>query len=225
MAPGSRAKRLMALRILAIGATGLVGRLSVERLSAAGHDVHSLVRRTTGRADEKLAPPLDWPALARELGGDVAICAIGTTMRKAGSEAAFRAVDFDIAVDFASAARDGGIPHMIAVSSVGADPESRNFYLRTKGEMEEALGSLGFDRLDLLRPGLLRGDRGPERRLGERIGIVASPLVNLFLRGRLDRYAAIDAALVAAAAAALAECETPGSFIHHNRDIGRLAAA
>lgn len=213
----------MALKIVAIGATGLVGRLSVERLAAAGHDVRSLARRATGRAGESIAQPRDWPALASELGGDVAICAIGTTMREAGSQAAFRAVDFDIAVDFARAAREGGIAQMIAVSSVGADPESRNFYLRTKGEMEEALRSLGFDRLDLVRPGLLRGDRGPERRLGERLGILASPLVNLVLRGRLDRYAAIDAVEVAAAIAKLAESDTPGCLIHHNRDISALA--
>lgn len=213
----------MARKLLLIGATGLVGRLAIERHDAAGHDVHSLVRNETGRGRETVASPRNWPALARALGGDVAICAIGTTMRKAGSQAAFRAVDFDIAVDFAGAARDGGARRMIAISSVGADPKSRNFYLRIKGEMEEALGSLGFDRLDILRPGLLRGDRGPERRLGERLGILASPLVNLVLRGRLDRYAAIDAAVVAAALAELAERDAPGCFIHHNRDIRALA--
>src|SRR6185503_12386821 len=155
----------MARRILLIGATGLVGRLAAERLAAAGHQVRPLVRRAVGLANEIVAPAGDWPALARQAGAEVAICAIGTTMRKAGSQAAFRAVDFDIAVDFARAARDGGVGRMIAISSVGADPASRNFYLRTKGEMEVALGSLGFDRLDLLRPGLLRGDRGSERRL------------------------------------------------------------
>lgn len=213
----------MARRILLIGATGLVGRLAAERLAAAGHDVRPLARRAAGLADEIVAPAGDWPALARHAEADVAICAIGTTMRKAGSQAAFRAVDFDIAVDFARAARDGGVGRMIAVSSVGADPASRNFYLRTKGEMEEALGSLGFDRLDLLRPGLLRGDRGPERRLGERIGIIASPLVNLFLGGRLDRYAAIDAALVAAAVARLAGSDAHGRAVHHNREIRSLA--
>jgi len=215
----------MALRILLIGATGLVGRLSIERLNDAGHHIHSLVRSAAGRGKETVAPPRDWPALARELGGDVAICAIGTTMRKAGSQAAFRAVDFDVAVDFARAARDAGVPRMIAISSVGADSGSRNFYLRTKGEMEDALQSLGFDRLDLVRPGLLRGERGPERRPGERLGILVSPLVNLLLRGRLDRYAAIDAALVAAAVAGLAGRDSPGSFVHLNRDIRLLAAS
>jgi uncharacterized protein YbjT (DUF2867 family) len=153
------------------------------------------------------------------MSGDVAICAIGTTMRLAGSQSAFRAVDFDIAVDFALAARGAGVGHMIIVSSVGADPASSNFYLRTKGEMEEAVRSLGFDRLDILRPGLLRGDRGPERRLGERIGVIASPLVNLFLRGGLAKYAAIDARAVATAIVRLAGEDSPGTFIHHNREI------
>ena len=213
----------MAQRIVLIGATGLVGGLSVERLAAGGHEVHALVRRASGRPNEKIAPPGAWPALVRELEGDLAVCAIGSTMRKAGSQAAFRAVDFDIAVDFALAAREAGIGHMIAISSVGANLRSSNFYLRTKGEMESALEALGFERLDLLRPGLLRGDRGPERRLGERLGILASPLVNLVLRGSLDRYAAIDAALVAAAVARLAKGGSPGCFVHHNREIRGLA--
>lgn len=216
----------MARRILLIGATGLVGRLAIERLAAAGNDVQALARRPTGRDGAvTVAPPGDWPAIVERLDGDVAVCAIGTTMRAAGSEAAFRAVDFDIAVAFARAARAAGIGHMIAVSSVGADPHSRNFYLRTKGEMEKALESLGFHRLDVLRPGLLRGERGGDRRLGERVGILLSPVVNLILRGRLDRYAAIDARMVAAAIAALAGAEAPGLFVHHNRDLAGAARA
>jgi uncharacterized protein YbjT (DUF2867 family) len=210
----------MPRRILLIGATGLVGRLAVERLAADGHHVQVLARRAAGGGGhETIAPSSDWPALVRQLGGDVAVCAIGTTLRAAGSQPAFRAVDFDITVDFARAARGAGVPHMIAVSSVGANEDSSNFYLRTKGEMEEALQACGFDRLDLLRPGLLRGDRGPERRLGERIGVFVSPLVNLALRGRFAKYAAIDARLVAAAIASLAGQDEPGTFIHHNREI------
>jgi uncharacterized protein YbjT (DUF2867 family) len=112
---------------------------------------------------------------------------------------------------------------MIVVSSVGADAGSRNFYLRTKGEMEQALRSLGFERLDILRPGLLRGERGPERRPGERIGIAVSPILNLVMRGRLDRYAAIDASSVAGAVAVLAGLDASGAFVHHNREIRRLA--
>lgn len=208
-----------------IGATGLVGGQAVERLEAAGHDVRTLVRRPSGRAgNETVAEAARWPDLVRATDADVAVCATGTTMRAAGSQAAFRAVDLDIAVAFADAARAGGVRHMIAVSSVGADPRSSNFYLRTKGEMERALAGLAFERLDILRPGLLRGARGSERRPGERLGIILSPVVNLFLRGGLDRYAAIDAHLVAESIAGLAGLSGSGTFIHHNRDLVRLAA-
>ena len=211
----------MAPNLLLIGATGLIGR---HVAVLGGERVHALVRRPTGRAGpETVALPADWPALVRTIGGDVAISALGTTWRAASSESAFRAVDFTMVVDFAEAARAAGIRHMIAVSSVGADPNARAFYLRVKGEMEAALEALGFDRLDLVRPGLLRGDRGPERRLGERLGILLSPLVNLFLHGRLDRYAAIDGGIVARAILTLARTETPGTHIHHNRDLHRLA--
>ena len=212
-------------KIVLIGATGLVGRQAVGRLEAAGHEVLTLARRSSGRAgSEIVAPIVRWPELVRDAGAEVAICAIGTTMRSAGSQAAFRAVDLDIAVAFAAAARAAGVRHMIAISSVGADAGSRNFYLRTKGEMETALADLGFDRLDIVRPGLLRGERGGERRPGERLGIILSPFVNLFLRGRLDRYAAIEASQVAEAIAGLAGMGGKGTFIHHNRDIGRIAA-
>jgi uncharacterized protein YbjT (DUF2867 family) len=80
----------MARKIMLIGASGLVGRLSVERLIRNGHDVRTLARRSTGTGgNEIVAPPADWPALTRSLSGEVAICAIGTTMRAAGSQAAF----------------------------------------------------------------------------------------------------------------------------------------
>ncbi|HEY5721384.1 MAG TPA: NAD-dependent epimerase/dehydratase family protein [Allosphingosinicella sp.] len=215
----------MARKILLIGATGLVGGQAVGHLEAAGYDVRTLVRRSSGRtAKETIAPPERWPGLVGGTGADVAICAIGTTMRAAGSQSAFRAVDYEIAVAFAGAARAAGIRHMIAVSSVGADAGSRNFYLRTKGEMEQALIGFGFDRLDILRPGLLRGERGAERRPGERLGIALSPVVNLLLRGRLDRYAAIDSDKVAQAIGRLAELVEKGTHIHHNRDVRRIAA-
>ena len=216
----------MQKKVILIGATGLVGRQAVARLDSAGNEVRPLVSRPSGLggAGETVAPPERWPGLVRETDSEVAICAIGTTMRLAGTPAGFRAVDHDIAVAFAQAASEAGVRQMIVVSSVGADAGSRNFYLRTKGEMEQALGDLCFERLDILRPGLLRGERGSERRTGERIGILLSPIVNLFLRGRLDRYAAIDADLVAGAIAGLAGAGGKGSFVHHNREIRRLAA-
>ena len=215
-------RTFMVQRILLAGATGLVGSLLADRLLGLRCDVDAFTRRPTGRFDphwhETVAPSGDWPDLILP-GADVAVSALGTTMKRAGSQAAFRAVDFDLVVGFARAARAAGVRHMVVVSSVGADPESANFYLHLKGEMEQALAALGFDRLDILRPGLLRGPRGGDRRRGERIAILMSPLLNLFLRGRLDAYAAIHASIVADAVAALVRQDAPGTFVHHNRDL------
>ena len=112
---------------------------------------------------------------------------------------------------------------MASVSSVGADPASRNFYLRIKGETDAALAALGFDRVDIFRPGLLRGPRGGDRRLGERIGILLAPAANLVLRGRFARYAAIEAGLVARAIAATLAAPAAGVHRHENPAIHRLA--
>ncbi|MGZ8359576.1 MAG: NAD(P)H-binding protein [Allosphingosinicella sp.] len=215
-------------RVWVIGGTGLVGTALADQLLDAGDEVHALLRRPSGRDDrswhEHVAPPDSWPEIAAGRGGDVAISALGTTMRDAGSQAAFRAVDFDLVLRFAQATRSAGTNRFICVSSVGADPASASFYLRVKGELERALGQTGFERLDLIRPGLLRGQRGGERRVGERLGILVSPVVHLVLRGRLSRYAAIDGDTVAAAIAALIGKADPGTFVHHNRELIELAS-
>lgn len=217
------------MRVVMICATGLVGSLVADRLLADAlfEEVHAVTRRASGRRHarwrEHMAPASDWPALARAIKAETAVSALGTTMRAAGGEAGFRAVDLEMVTAFAGAAAAAGAQHMLTVSSVGADPGSRNFYLRIKGEMEHELRKLGVRRLDVLRPGLLRGPRGGERRWGERIGIALSPLVNIALRGPLDRYAAIDAAKVADAAVACLHEAGPGNFVHENRDILRQA--
>lgn len=218
------------MRVVMIGATGLVGSLLADRLLTddAVSEVHALGRRTSGRNDprwhEHVGPPGGWPDLVHAIGAQAGVSALGTTMRAAGSEAAFRAVDLDIVTAFARAAKDGGARRMVTVSSVGADARSRNFYLALKGDMERALADLGFDRLDVLRPGLLRGQRGAERRLAERIGIKLSPFVDRLLRGPLARYASIDARTVADAAAVCLYRHEVGRFVHENADLRRLAS-
>ena len=218
------------MRIVMIGATGLVGSLLCDRiLGRADAELHAILRRPSGRSaaryHEYVAPSQQWPDLVASIAADKAVSTLGTTMKAAGSRVSFRAVDFAMVVSFALAARSAGARQMLTVSSVGADPASANFYLRTKGKMEQSLAAFGFERLDILRPGLLRGPRGGDRRLGERLGILASPVVNLFLRGSLDRYAAIDASTVAEAAAACLDAPAAGVHIHHNAELRRLAAA
>ena len=210
-------------RVALIGATGLVGSHLLERLLAE-HEVVSLSRRASGfehpRLTEHIGPMSGWANALTGQTIDVAISALGTTWRKAGSWEAFEEVDLYGVVDFARAA---GARQIIAISSVGANPHARNRYLRIKGRMERGLGAVARERLDILRPGLLRGKRPGERRAAERLGILLSPIVNLLLIGRLDRFAAIDAGVVARAASALVGREGGGTHVHENRAIRTLA--
>lgn len=215
------------MRIALAGATGLVGSLLLRGLIEAGHEVHAFQRRPSGASSALLqrivAPPAEWPHHMRDLALDAAVSALGTTIRQAGSRTAFASVDRDLAIDFARAARAAGAVRFVAISSVGADPRSRNFYLRIKGEAEQGFEPIGFGSLHLLRPGLLLGERGGERRIAEAWGARLAPLLNLVLRGPLDSYAAIPAADVAKAAARLMEEGGPGIHVHHNRALVRLA--
>ena len=111
---------------------------------------------------------------------------------------------------------------MITVSSVGASADASNFYLSTKGKAEQALRALGFDRLDILRPGLLRGNR-QESRTGEALGIILSPLTDALMHGPLRRYRSIDSATVANAIASLTVGGGKGENIHENDAIAALA--
>lgn len=210
---------------LIVGATGLVGRAVIEAFGAT--PVTILARRAVeGLAPhhkELVAPPDRWGDIIAAESPAVLISCLGTTIRQAGSQAAFRAVDHDLLLAAARGARAGGVPHMIAVSSVGAAAKSSNFYLRTKGESEDGLGALGFARLDLIRPGLLRGDRPGPQRLGEELATIAAPLTDALLHGSFRRYRSISADCVAAAIVALARGGGSGVHIHENDAIVALA--
>lgn len=218
----------MKKQVVLAGASGLIGGKVVTLLSSADLEVHVPTRRILEimppGSIQHIADPAEWPERIAELKPDVAISCLGTTWNKSGkNEAAFRAVDYDLVLAFAAAAQKAGVRHMISVSSVGASAKSAGFYLRTKGETEEGLRQLGFDRLDILRPGLLTGERGGERRLGERIGILVSPLTDTFLHGAFRRYRSIDSQIVARAIAALAIVGGQGEFIHENDAMTALA--
>jgi len=201
--------------VLLAGSTGLVGGRAVSHLLGprAFERVVALVRRE-GEARSGLEPRVvDFGRLEGEppVVAAAAVCALGTTIAKAGSPAAFRAVDVDAVVAFARFARRGGAPTFVLVSSVGASARSSNFYLRCKGEAEEAIAGLGFATFVALRPGLLLGDR-QESRPAEAIGRALQPLVNPLMLGPLRRYRAVAADAVAAAAARAALDRTPGRF-------------
>nr|WP_166176100.1 NAD(P)H-binding protein [Altererythrobacter segetis] len=218
-----------ARRVLLVGATGLVGRRVMEECVGRS-DVRliALTRREApmpkgARMDMLVADPAEWERSVAAVAPDAVICALGTTWRKAGGdETAFRAVDQELVQRVARAAKAAGVSNFLLVSSVGADMASRAFYLRVKAEVETALRKLKFNRLDILRPGLLRGPRGGDRRPGERLAVLLSPLMNLFLHGGRRRLRAIDARIVARAALVGAREKARGTFVHENDAILRL---
>jgi uncharacterized protein YbjT (DUF2867 family) len=217
-------------RVLLVGATGLIGRAVIEQAKTRGDmRLVALARREMAlppgaRLEMLIAPPADWGDAIARMRPDAVICALGTTWNKAGRDRdAFRAVDHDLVLQVAEAAKEAGSRQFIAVSSVGANTGSKAFYLRVKGEVERDLAKLRFHRLDLLRPGLLRGERGSDRRLGERIGIVMAPLTDLFLQGDKRKYRSIAAATVAQAAIGLLSEKAQGRFVHENPMILRAA--
>lgn len=166
---------------LLAGATGLIGRELATAWVGPGI-LHLLVRRAMPAAAGGV-PPLhrvhvvDYTALPPLPPADEAYCCLGTTIKVAGSQAAFRAVDFDAVLAFARAARQAGVRRFAVVSALGANPGSATFYNRVKGEMEQALAGLGFASLVIVRPSLLAGNRaalGQPPRAGERLALALS---------------------------------------------------
>jgi uncharacterized protein YbjT (DUF2867 family) len=191
--------------VLLAGATGLVGHQALDALLDAPDitRVFAITRRPLGREHPRLANrTVQFDAIETQLKGitcHVAVCCLGTTRREAGSEEAFRRVDVDYVLAFARTAKAAQAQRFIVVSSAGADPSSKNFYLRTKGEMEEAVATVGFASLDILQPGVLLGMRsGPLRPL-ELAAVLAMPLVNPFLRGERTAFRGIPVKSVASA--------------------------
>jgi uncharacterized protein YbjT (DUF2867 family) len=153
----------------------------------------------------------------------VFVCALGTTIRAAGSQAAFARVDRDYVGAFARLGVETGATRFGLVSSIGADPRSGNFYLRTKGEAEALVRSAGFARVEIARPSLLLGAR-PERRIVERATTPVAQAISPLLVGALSRYRPIRAETVARALVAGVECEAPGVFVRYFEDLVGLAS-
>lgn len=211
------------------GGTGLVGSTLLATLDErpAWGDIHALVRRPVDLEGKRTRTHVvDFASLDATTipeGVHAAFCALGTTIKKAGTKAAFRAVDHDAVLAFARACRERGVPQFHCVSAIGADAHSRVFYNRVKGETEEALKRLGFSALVLYRPSLLLGDRR-EKRPGEEWGARFERVVRPLLVGPLRPYRGIDASSVALAMARCAERGASGIRTLRSDEIARLGA-
>ncbi len=220
----------MLRRALLVGATGLVGRRCLAHLAVhdAYGDVICLVRRPLAEMRARVRiHVVDFERLsARDIPPvDDVYCALGTTIKKAKSQQAFRQVDFELPLRIATLALEAGATRMAVVSSVGADANASNFYLRTKGELERALDALPFSSLHVLRPSLLLGER-EESRPGEAVASVVARAASGLLRGGLSRYRAIsgdDVAKAMLAAMTHADVSVARSVLEHDR-ILELAA-
>lgn len=207
---------------LVIGATGLVGGLLVRSLlqNPAYGRIRVLVRRPLEMEHPKLEQHVvDWEQLEeqKDLFRDVddLYCCLGTTIKKAGSQENFRQVDFHYPVKAAKLAKEHGLSQMLVISSMGADAGSRVFYSRTKGEMEEALTDIGFRSLHIFRPSLILGDR-KEKRLGEQLAAHAMTFLDRWMKGRVDKYRAIQASTIARAMMNIALVQTNGNHVYSN---------
>ena len=216
-------------RIALVGASGLVG-MSLIRLAVERTDIRviAIARREIplpkgARMEVLVADPENWADAIAAANAKVLVSALGTTWKKAGKdEAAFRAVDQELVLACGRAAKAANMRQMIAVSSVGADTSGKNFYLKVKGDTEQQLGKLGIPRLDVLRPGLLRGPR-EELRPAERLGMIASPLIDLLLHGQYRKYRSIKATTMAQAIVGLTREKAAGRFVFEHDAILRAA--
>lgn len=194
--PNAARTRVVALA----GATGLVGRAILEGLlgDASVAAVHALGRRAPGVAHPKLIPHVsDFAALPSLPPLDEVYLALGTTIKTAGSRAAFRAVDFEANLAVARAALDAGARRAGLVSAMGADANSYIFYNRVKGEIEDALTRLPFDGLVIARPSLLVGDRvalGQTKRPSESVAMSVSGFLSPLIPANYRPIAAADVA-------------------------------
>ena len=203
---------------LLLGASGLVGGHVLRRLA---HDPAWSRVVTLGRRAMPLASAthehhvVDFGLLAAHddlFRCDDLACCLGTTRAKAGSDAAFRRVDLEIPLEAAERAHGNGARRMALVSAYGANPDSRIFYNRVKGEAEEALGAVGFEGLHILQPSLLEGDR-EENRLGERIGQAVLGTLAPLLVGPLRPLRPTPAADVALALVDALRQRRPGRHV------------
>lgn len=205
------------MRAVVAGGSGLVGQALLRELSQdpTWTTISSVARRAHAMPARVEARALDDVPDA-----DVAFCALGTTIKKAGSQEAFRAVDHDLVLRFARLAMERGARRLHVVSALGADGASRVFYNRVKGEMERDVRALGFDGACAYRPSLLLGER-EERRPAERASMsvarVLAPVLPARIRG-------VPADVVARAMARHAKASPRGWHVHLSDEIWRLAA-
>ncbi|MFC6877751.1 NAD(P)H-binding protein [Flavobacterium myungsuense] len=213
---------------LMIGSSGLIGSQLLELLleSKEYEKVITFVKRDSGIQNRKLKQHIidfDKPETYQSLViGDDFFCTIGTTIKKAGSQEAFRKVDFEYPKQFATIASQNKVNQFIIVSSLGANATSSNFYLETKGEIQNFLKDCNLESVSIFQPSLLLGNR-TEFRLGEKIGTFFMKLISFLLIGNLEKYKPIESKTVAKALFKIAQQNKKGFHVIESDIIQEIA--
>lgn len=207
-----------------LGASGLVGSHLLKDLLESDYyqKVIAFARRDLGIQPDKLTTHIvdfDKPDTYRSLvEGDDLFCCLGTTIGKAGSQDAFRKIDYELPISFARMAKDNGVQQYLLVSSIGANAKSSVFYLKTKGECEEVICNIGLDSVSIFRPASLSGNR-QEFRLNEKIMLPILKLFSFLLVGKLRKYRPIEASKVAQTMFETAQKQSKGIHIFESDKI------
>ena len=189
--------------VVILGATGLVGCALVEELiqDQQVSEIRILTRRPLDFTSEKIKliqTDLSNPAPSAFSNAAALYCCIGTTRKKTPDQTQYRAIDYGMTLAAATAAQNAGVAEVHLISAIGADTQSKIFYSRLKGEIERDLLQLHFERTLIYQPSILIGPR-PEKRFGEKIGQVLSPMFDLLLFGSMQKYHSISAKELAVA--------------------------
>lgn len=183
--------------VVILGATGLVGSALLEELiqDPQVSEIRILTRRPLAFSSEKIKliqTDLSMPAPDAFANATALYCCIGTTRKKTPDQTQYRAIDYGMTLAAAAAAKNAGATEVHLISAIGADTQSKIFYSRLKGEIERDLQALSFERTLIYQPSILIGPR-PEKRFGEKIAQLLSPLFDLLLIGSLQKYHSISA--------------------------------
>ena len=212
---------------LIIGSTGLIGSQLLNFLLDSNDylKVITFVKRDTGIKHTKLTQHVidfDKPETYKDLVvGDDFFCTIGTTIKKAGSKEAFRKVDSEYPRQFAAFALQNKVKQFLIISSLGGDAKSGNFYLKTKGEIQDFLKDCSFESVSVLQPSLLLGNR-TEFRLGEKVGAFFMKSLSFLFLGNLKKYKPIEGKTVAKALLKIAQTNNKGFKIYESDAIQEI---
>ncbi len=214
------------LTAIVFGASGLTGRFVTEQLISDSRygEIKLIVRKEikipSGKFRQYLFTPENIAEIESQITGDHLFCCLGSTIKKAGSKKAFFDIDHNMVEKIAKMAAVNKVKSFVVISSIGAKDSSGNFYLNTKGKMEESVKTFTFQNLSIVRPSILMGMR-KEQRTFENLGKLFSKLLSPLMLGPLKKYKPIHSATVAKAMIELAN-RSKGCFVVESDELQEL---